>query len=296
MYYQITDDETERIFENEESEIDNYSYISKDNENIDQLIQNIFNPINEPKIQNNNAVIKEETEEKESTEKEESIEKKKTEKSDNVSEKENDENENSENIENGNTEINEKKVKFSIENEKMLKIGNKLKKKSYRCDNIVIMIIRNLIQEIFLDWINYGVSDNSKQLCKINPQIFRKKIDFKGKKIKDIYSKEISQKEKEKHSFSDYHNILIIESADGVKNIKLNFTFEEALKLFFYKNNATANIFDNINIDENKEEVILKGLKGKEEYINRKEGDSLFKTKLIKSLDKIKQEYNIFLN
>lgn len=288
MFYQFSDEpiEKERIFGNEESEIDNYSNISKDNEIIGIL--NIFNPINGPRIQNNNEIIKEGKEEIE-----EEIEKKTIEKSVNPEkeiEKEN-EKENDENIKNEDNEVNEKKVIFSIENEKMLKIGNKLKNKSLRCDNIVIMVIRNLIQEIFLDWINYGVSDNSKQLCKINPQIFRQKIDFKGKKLKEIYSKEISEKEKEKHSFNYKHNSLIIESADGVKNMKLNFTFEEALKLFFCKNNANKNISRIINIDENKEDVILKGLKGKEEYKNRKGGDSSYKRKLIKALDKIEKEY-----
>ena len=287
MFYQFSDEpiEKERIFGNEESEIDNYSNISKDNEIIGIL--NIFNPINGPRIQNNNEIIKEGKEEIE-----EEIEKKTIEKSVNPEkeiEKEN-EKETDENIKNEDNEVNEKKVIFSIENEKMLKIGNKLKNKSYRCDNLVMMIIRNLIQEIFLDWINYGVSDNSKQLCKINPQIFRQKIDFKGKKLKEIYSKEI-KKEKEKHSFNYKHNSLIIESADGIKNMKLNFTFEEALKLFFCKNNANKNISRIINIDENKEDVILKGLKGKEEYKNRKGGDSSYKRQLIKALDKIEKEY-----
>ena len=75
------------------------------------------------------------------------------------------------------------------------------------------------------------------------------------------------------------HNIMIINSADGVKNKKLDLTFEEALKLFFCKNNAIKNISGIINIDENKEDVILKGLKGKEEYINRKGGNSSYKKK-----------------
>ena len=87
------------------------------------------------------------------------------------------------------------------------------------------------------------------------------------------------------------HNIMIINSADGVKNKKLDLTFEEALKLFFCKNNAIKNISGIINIDENEEDVILKGLKGKEEYINRKGGNSSYEKKIIKALDKIEKEY-----
>ena len=208
MFYQITDDVPElyKIFRNEEYEIDIYSNILKDIDYMEIIeILNIINPINEPKIQNNNEIIKEGKEEtEEETEKKKieiskNIDVKMSENSEKEIEKKNDGNENDASIENEDNEVNEKKVIFLIENEKMLKIGNKLKNKSYRCDNLVIMIIRNLIQEIFLDWINYGVSDNSKQLCKINPQIFRKKYDFKGKKLKEIYSKEISKKEKEKH-------------------------------------------------------------------------------------------------
>ena len=139
MFYQITDDVPElyKIFRNEEYEIDIYSNILKDIDYMEIIeILNIINPINEPKIQNNNEIIKEgkeETEEeteKKKIEKSEDIDVKMSENSQKEIGKENDGNENDANIENEDNEVNEKKVIFSIENEKMLKIGNKLKKKA----------------------------------------------------------------------------------------------------------------------------------------------------------------------
>lgn len=164
----------------------------------------------------------------------------------------------------------EKKELFIIQNEKNLKIGNNTKKKDNRYDNKMAMIIRNLIQEIFLDWINYGESDDAKKLCKINPEILRKNYDLRGKTLGEIYSKKLSEKEKQKYGKD--HNIEIINNSSGIKKIKLNFKFEEALKLFLCINNANKNLSEIINLDEYKEEEILKGLKGKEEYINRKKG------------------------
>ena len=188
--------------------------------------------------------------------------------------------------------INQKEL-FMISNEQTLKIGNNIRYKSIRCDNQINMIARNLIQEIFLDWINYGETDNSKKLYKINPKIFGQKYDFfKGKTLKKIYSEEISKK-----LGDNEHNIIIIDSAEGDKKIKLNFTFEEALKLFYYKNNVAEDLSEIINIDKNKEEIIksniLEGLIGKEDYINRKTKaeDSIYKQKLLLNLDKIKEIY-----
>ena len=300
MNFQFADDfpYEEIIFGNEESQLDIDSNISKNSYYSEDLdISYIINQINDPKNQDNKKIEKEAKiqTQKELTqkmiEKSEDINVKYAENSENCFKKENEKKENDENdegIKNEDNEVNDKKLMFSILNEKLLKIGNYIKKKSCRRDNLNQMIIRNLIQEILLDWINYGETDNSKKLCKINPQIFRKKYDFRGKKLKEIYSKEISKKEKEKHSYCDNHNILIIKSAYGIKNIKLNLTFKQALHLFFCKNNAIKNISDIIQIDENEEDVFLEGLKGKEEYINRKGGNSLFKKNLIKALEKMK--------
>ena len=185
-----------------------------------------------------------------------------------------------------------KKELFIIINENSLKVGNTIKK-SKRYDNIINMIFRNLIQKIFLDWINYGEIDKSKKLCRIDPIIFKKAFDFKGRKLKEIYAQKITEKMKK---INRDHNIMIINSSKGIKNIKLNYTFEQALKLFYYKNNTKQDLSDIINIDEDKEKIIraniLEGLKGKEEYINRKiKGDSSYKKLLISCFDKIKEKY-----
>ena len=186
---------------------------------------------------------------------------------------------------------------FVLENEKELKIGNFLNKKSERSDNQTNMIIRNLIQEIFLDWINYGESDSSKKLVKINPKLLRNKVYFKGIKLKDIYSNKISIREKSIKKINDInHNIIIINSCENeIKNKKLNYSFEQALKFFYYKNNAKKDLSSIINLDENKEDIIksniLEGLKGKEEFINRKGGNLSFKKNLVKNFDKILKKY-----
>ena len=186
-----------------------------------------------------------------------------------------------------------KKELFMIKNQRQLKIGNSVSIKSIRNDNQINMIIRNLIQKVFLDWINYGETDNSKKLYKIDPVIFGKKNFFKGKKLKEIYSEKIS----EKGNSNNDHNVKIIKSATGIKNIKLNYSFGQALKFFYYKNNFGEDLSKTINIDENKENIsraiILEGLIEKEEYINRKTRgeNSSYRKKLLLNLDTIKKNF-----
>ena len=71
------------------------------------------------------------------------------------------------------------------------KVGNNIERISYRADNISMKFKRNLIQKIFLDWINYGESDKKKRLKKLDPAIFKSSYDFKGKTLKEIYSQNI---------------------------------------------------------------------------------------------------------
>ena len=165
-----------------------------------------------------------------------------------------------------------------------------------RHDNILNMLNRNLIQTILLNWINYEESDKNKILVKLDPVIFRNNKDFYGIKLKDIYSQKISIKEK---NVDKNHNINIINGANGIKSIKLNFTFLQALKLFYYKSNRTEllEIINNLQETEKigSENDILKGLKRKEEYLAEKEKKKgvLFKEKLKKHLIKIEQKYLI---
>ena len=163
-----------------------------------------------------------------------------------------------------------------------------------RYDNILNMLKRNLIQTILLDWINYEESDKNKRLIKLDPIIFRNNKDFYGKKLKEIYSQKISIKEK---NVDKNHNINIINGANGIKSVKLNLNFLQALKLFYYKSNKTGLFEITNNLQETKkiesETNILKGLKRKEEYLAEKEKKRgvLFKEKLEKHLIKIEQKY-----
>ena len=70
-----------------------------------------------------------------------------------------------------------------IEKENQMKIGNNTERKSKRESNQLAMIKRNLIQNILLYWINYGKTDKTKRLRKLNPIIFLCD-DFKKKLYK----------------------------------------------------------------------------------------------------------------
>lgn len=74
------------------------------------------------------------------------------------------------------------------------KEDNNNKKIRYRSDNILMMFKRNLIQQIFLDWINEGELNKYEKLSKLDPTIFRKTFTFENKKLKEIYSENISIK------------------------------------------------------------------------------------------------------
>ena len=172
---------------------------------------------------------------------------------------------------------------------------NKIKNCRITGDNCLCMLKRNLIQKIFLNWINDGETDKNNKLIKLDPIIFRNSYDLRGKKLKEIYSQATCIKEK---SLNKNHNLNIIKNSKGIKNIKLNFTFEQALSLFYYKK-VNKNVLLGIiqNIQENEKNIneinIIKGLKGIEEYLNAKcnNKDSVFKNKLEKKLIKIREKF-----
>jgi hypothetical protein len=167
------------------------------------------------------------------------------------------------------------------------------KNPSVRTDNVLMRLKRNLIQNIFLNWINHEESDKNNKLIKLDPILFRKSYDFNRKKLKEIYSEKISIKVK---NVNENHNINIIKEAEGIKKIKLNCTFEQAFKLFYYKNNQNEilEIIEKVQDNENIGSItdFLKGLKGKDEYLaeNEEKEGSLFKEKLLKKLIKIEKK------
>jgi len=180
-----------------------------------------------------------------------------------------------------------------IEKENQIKIGNNTQKKSKRESNQLDMIKRNLIQNIFLYWINDGESDINKRLNKLDPIIFSGD-NFKQKTLQEIYSQKITIKEIDKN-----HNIKIINKARGIKKIKLCLEFKDALKFFFneyFEEKELLQIFQNLKEKNNISEEIsykgfLKGLKGAKEYLKERGGNEVYSKKLENSLNKFREKY-----
>lgn len=196
--------------------------------------------------------------------------------------------------------INNEKKMFNIYKvkEDQIKIGNNIKNKnkSKRESNQFNMIKRNLIQDNFRTWINFG---ETEKIVKLNPKVLG--IDFDNKTLKDIYSQTITKKAEkikktEKETNKEDHNIKIIKKAEGKKKVKLNLRFNDALKLFF--ENLEQNelqiqqLKENNGINENINcEEFLKGLQKCEQYLKGKGGESGYSTKLEKTLIKFKKQY-----
>ena len=180
-----------------------------------------------------------------------------------------------------------------IEKENQIKIGNNTQKKSKRESNQLDMIKRNLIQNIFLYWINDGESDINKRLNKLDPIIFSGE-DFKQKTLQEIYSQKITIKEIDKN-----HNIKIINKARGIKKMKLCLGFKDALKFFFneyFEEKELLQIFQNLKEKNDISEEIsykgfLKGLKGAKEYLKERGGNEVYSKKLENSLKKFREKY-----
>jgi hypothetical protein len=170
-------------------------------------------------------------------------------------------------------------------NESKIKIGNKTEKKSSRKSNQLNMIKRNFIQNICPYWINYGEKDDTQKINKLNPKVLYK--DYKNMKLKDIYYQDITVKEKDKA-----HNQKIIDSAKGIKKLKLELSYENALKLFFNVNVGEIELLKIIpNLRDKKRfnlkinyKEFLKGLKGYKEFLKEKGGKPGYYKKLKENL------------
>ena len=172
-----------------------------------------------------------------------------------------------------------------IKKESKIKMGNKTKKKSSRKSNQLNMIKRNFIQNICPYWINYGEKDDTQKINKLNPKVLYK--DYKNMKLKDIYYQDITVKEKDKA-----HNQKIIDSAKGIKKLKLELSYENALKLFFNVNIGEIELLKIIpNLRDKKRfnlkinyKEFLKGLKGYKEFLKEKGGKAGYSKKLKENL------------
>ena len=188
--------------------------------------------------------------------------------------------------------INNQKM-FNIYKEEIkIKIGNNTNKKSKRESNQLNMIKRNLIQDNFRNWINYGEKDKNNNICKLDPNVLGYTFEQKTL-LKDIYSQAITIKEIDKN-----HNINIINKAEGNKKMKLNLSYKDALKLFFehFKENElfqkiqqlkeNNGVNDNINSKE-----FLNGLQKSEDYLKEKGVKPAYSNKLKNTLDKFQKIY-----
>ena len=176
--------------------------------------------------------------------------------------------------------------------ESKIKIGNKTEKKSSRKSNQLNMIKRNFVQNICPYWINYGEKDDTQKINKLNPKVLYK--DYKNMKLKDIYYQDITVKEKDKA-----HNQKIIDSAKGIKKLKLELSYENALKLFFNVNIGEIELLKIIpNLKEKKRfnlkinyKEFLKGLKGYKEFLKEKGGKPGYYKKLKENLNYFEKMY-----
>lgn len=187
----------------------------------------------------------------------------------------------------------EKEIVFKYaEKESKIKIGNKTEKKSSRKSNQLNMIKRNFIQNICPYWINYGEKDDTQKINKLNPKVLYK--DYKNMKLKDIYYQDITVKEKDKA-----HNQKIIDSAKGIKKLKLELSYENALKLFFNVNIGEIELLKIIpNLRDKKRfnlkinyKEFLKGLKGYKEFLKEKGGKPGYYKKLKENLNYFEKMY-----
>ena len=113
--------------------------------------------------------------------------------------------------------------------------------------NIKHKLLRQLIQFIFLNWINFG---QNIKLKKIDPKLLLNKYkdinDFIDKPLSEIYSNNISKREI-KDGIGILYNINLIYSLEknSLMKTKLSLTFRKALRLFFNNNDEKEKLYSN---------------------------------------------------
>ncbi len=140
------------------------------------------------------------------------------------------------------------------------------------------MIIRNLIQEIILNWVNYEEKNKNNYLRKINPSILKESnyLDKnKNKTIGEIFElKNVNED--------------IVENADKEKLIKFKFTLTEIFLAFNQKNYREGLLIlkfpELTKMGEEERKIYVNNfynrLKEKEEYCNEKGGSVAYQKKL----------------
>ena len=113
--------------------------------------------------------------------------------------------------------------------------------------NIKHKLLRQLIQFIFLNWINFG---QNIKLKKIEPKLLLNKYkdinDCIDKPLSEIYSNNISKREI-KDGIDISYNINLIYSLEknSLMKTKLSLTFRKALRLFFNNNDEKGKLYSN---------------------------------------------------
>ena len=161
----------------------------------------------------------------------------------------------------------QKEVQFILRKTYYERSGNITTKISHRSSNFKNRILRNLIQDILIDWLSKSNKRiNKKTIRKLKKLsnnylqvIYKDYMKMKEYKLKDIYSGDCFKEilEKDKHIFE--FNKKVIEESEDMET-KLNCTFKQAFNYFYNK----EKIISCQNGD------ILNGLKSKNEYINEK--------------------------
>ena len=177
------------------------------------------------------------------------------------------------------------KKKKIIKRNKNNKFGYNTSKKSGRYLNIRDKIIRNIIQDVIPNWINYKENDINKILKKLKPSTIKDINKIKNKLLEEIYKFDITQK----GNINKYHNINIINNIDdnNIKKIKFKFTLNEIIKILIDNENLKTNIliqkYPELLDKEEKERKIfidnfyeglnikayLEGITGPEDYKNK---------------------------
>lgn len=234
----------------ESSQIKNNEEIMQDNYNMpEQTFINKKIDESEPKIQNLNHTVNEENKVK------------------------------SNEITNGKQKV--KRNNFIIHKTDYSNAGYQINVISHRSSNCKNRILRNLIQDIFIDWLSR--SSNKKKFPKLKKLsknllevIYKNYMDLKEFTLKEIYSGEYFKEilEQDRHIFE--YNKKIIETYKNMDS-KLNCTFKQAFNFFINK----ERIISSQNAD------ILYGLKSKNEYINEKKGNEILEENIQKLIENI---------
>ena len=132
-----------------------------------------------------------------------------------------------------------------IKKSEIKKDNKNVKRVSKRDLNIKHKLLRQLIQFIFLNWINFG---QNIKLKKIEPTLLLNKYkdinDFIDKPLSEIYSNNISKREI-KDGIDISYNINLIYSLEknSLMKTKLSLTFRKALRLFFNNNDEKEKLY-----------------------------------------------------